>query len=256
MGIFDFIGDLTGANQARAAKEAAGIQAESAEAAAARIAASTPEQVAALQQGQQGQQATLDPFNQFGQSFIPGAQQAFQQQQSLFGPNAVQNFVNDPAFQSLLQQGQEGILGRQAALGRVGTGETQEFLQDSALRTGFDVINQERQAALANFQSSLNPIGLGFNAASQIGGGQFQTGGNIANTLRAGVMGETGFQTDAAAATAGGVVGAANAMAAGTGNLLNLGTAAFTGGLSLPFGGFGGAPTTFGAGGSPGGSNF
>ena len=237
MGFLQDVGDaITGKTQADAALAAADVQTQTGQAQAANLLAREGEITGQFQ-----------PFADFGAGLIPGAQQAFGQQQALFGPQAGANLLQSDTFQALLGRGQEDILGRQAALGRVGTGETQGFLQENALRTGFDVLNQERQAALANTQSFLGGVGQGQQAA-----------GGIASALQNSILNQANLQTGAAAAEAGGLIGAANAQTAGVGNVLGLGAAALSsgfggfGGFSNPFGGGApGVPTNFSAGGRP-----
>ena len=199
---------------------------------------------AALRQGQLAQQATLDPFNQFGQGMMGMANDAFAQQQALMGQGGADQVMNSPMFQALLAKSQQDIMSNQAARGRMGTGETPMFMQDAALRTGYDVLQGERQAALANTQSLMNPINLGFGAAGQIGQGQYGLGQNQAQTMMNSVIGQTGYNTDAAAATAGGIMGASNAYSEGYDNLgsafgAGLGTSIGNAGASM-LGGMGG----------------
>lgn len=213
----NFLDDVTGKTASRAATAAGDIQNQAALDAA--------QQVANYEGQITGQ---FDPYNQFGQSFIPMAQQAAQQQQNLFGEGAADAVMNSPMFQAMLQQSNEEVMNRQGALGRVGTGESQQMLQDSALRTGYGVLQGERQAAMQNLGSLMGGVGMGQNAA-----------GSIANALQNSLTQQTGFTTDAAAATAGGLIGAANAKSQGAQGLLGAGTSLLTGGFQMPsFGGF------------------
>ena len=194
------IGSLVGAGiQSSAAKNAAATQAG-----AARYAADLQSQ--ATQQARQD----LQPFAQFGLSSIPQYQQAQAQQQQLF--NDPMSVMQNPMFQALQNQAQTNILQNAAVRGRLDTGGTQQHLQDAALRTGFDILNQERNAALANTASLLNPITMGQNAAA----GQ-------ATALQQGTQIQGGLLTDAAAAQAAGTIGSANALTGGIQNLTNLG---------------------------------
>ena len=224
--------DITGESSAKAAKQSAALQSAAAKQAAVDIGLSEQEQLAALQAGQQAQQQTLDPYNQFGQGMMGMANDAFAQQQALMGAGGGDQVMNSPMFQALLAKSQQDIMSNQAARGRMGTGETPMFMQDAALRTGYDVLQGERQAALANTQSLMNPINLGFGAAGQIGQGQYGLGQNQAQTMMNSVIGQTGYNTDAAAATAGGTMGASNAWSEGLGSL----GSAFGAGLGLPSG--------------------
>jgi len=194
------IDDLTGKTQAEASIEAAQIQADAGKSAAAATAAATEQQ-----------RQDLMPFTQFGAGFINPAQQAVSQSQELF--NDPTSIMQNPMFQAIQQQNQQNIMQNAAIRGRLDTGGTQVALQDSALRTGFDVLNQERNAQMANVNMLQSLVGMGQNSAS----GQ-------ANFTGAGNQIQQGFLTDAAASNAAGVVGAANAKAAGTQNLVNLGT--------------------------------
>jgi hypothetical protein len=208
--------DITGKTAARAATKAGELQQQAAQ------------EAAALTKQYEGQiTGQFDPYNQFGQSFIPMAQQAAQQQQNLFGEGAGDAVMNSPMFQAMLAQSNEEVMNRQGALGRVGTGESQQMLQDAALRTGYGVLQGERQAAMQNLGSLMGGVGMGQQAA-----------GSIANALQNSLAGQTGFNTGGAAAQAGGIVGAANAKSQGAANLLGAGTSLLTGGFSNPFSGF------------------
>jgi hypothetical protein len=203
-----FIDDITGKTQADAAIEAAQIGADAATNAAGMTADAT-----ALQR------EDLQPFTEFGSSFIDPAQQAVGQSQELFSnPSSI---MSNPFFQALQGQAKTDILQNAAVRGRLGTGGTQTHLQDAALRTGFDVLNQERGAQLQNVGMLQSLVGQGQNAAAGQGAAT-QFGNQV----------QTGQLTDAASATAAGVVGAANAKAEGTGNILNIG-AQFIPGLNF-----------------------
>jgi hypothetical protein len=221
------INDITGKTQADAAIEAAQIQADAAQQGIAAQQLSTDKQLAAQQQAAATQRADLQPFTQFGSSFIDPAQQAVAQSQNLFGAGASDAVMNNPMFQALLGQAQTDIMQNAAVRGRLGTGGTQQHLQDAALRTGFDVLNQERNANLANVSMLQNLVGMGQNAATGQGQGALMTGSNLANTMQSGTVNMNDLLTSGAASTAAGTIGAANAQAAGTQNLINLGTTAF-----------------------------
>jgi len=228
-GVGDFagnvVGNITGANQAEAAEQAAQVQSDAALSASQLQSASTTEQIQAQQAAAAQQRQDLDPFTQFGASFIDPAQQAVQQSQQLFNDPA--SIMSNPFLQALQGQAQTNILQNQAVRGRLGTGETPQFLQDAAIRTGFDVLNQERQAQMGNVSMLQNLVAGGQSAAAGQGQGALATGANIANTQQQGVFGQNQLTTDAAAAQAGGIVGASNANAAGTENLINLGSTVF-----------------------------
>lgn len=201
----NIIDSITGKAQAEAATEAGQVQQQAALNAAAQTAQATEQQ-----------RQDLQPFTQFGQSFIDPAQQAVAQSQQLFGAGAGDAVMNNPFFQALQNQAQTNIMQNAAVRGRLGTGGTQQHLQDAASRTGFDVLNQERQANMANVGMLQGLVGQGQNAAS----GQASATG-MGNQI------QQGFATDASAAQAGGIVGAANAQSQGAANLVGLGTSLF-----------------------------
>jgi hypothetical protein len=248
--------------QLAAGKYASDMQLSAANSASQLQAGSEAKQLAAQQAGALANRQDLQGAVDLGASMQPGYKTAMDQQASLYGAGAGDQIMNNPMFQAIQKQNQEAILSNQSLGGRLNTGETPQFMQDSALRTGFDVLNQERQAALQNSQSFLNPMQMGFNAAAMQGQGSMQLGNNMANTmqnsvgnqnmfgtnaaLNAGKFGtaaagnasnfnvnantsSNGYMTDGAAAQAAGKVGAANAYTAGTANLINLGVAAATG---------------------------
>ena len=182
--------------------DAADTQAAATTAAAQLQAETTQAQIVAQQQAAAQQREDLQGAVAFGQGFEGQAQQAFQQQQSLFGPDAGNQIMQNPMFQAIQAENQRNILANQSLGGRLNTGETPQFLQDSALRTGFDILNQERQAAIANSQSLLNPVAMGFTAAAGQGQGGVQTGANIAGTMQQGVANQNAFNTSGAQAIA------------------------------------------------------
>jgi len=168
-------GIASGVSQANAAERAAQTQADAATEAARLQAESTRQQIAAQQQAAAQQRADLQPFTQFGASFIDPTQQAVAQSQQLFSdPTSI---MQNPMFQALQQQAQTDILQNAAVRGRLGTGGTQQHLQDAALRTGFDVLNQERNAQIQNIGLLQGLVGMGQNAAAAQGAGALQTRG-------------------------------------------------------------------------------
>ena len=190
--------NLTGGSAADAAEEAARLQ------------------VNAANEARAQQQEAAAPFIEFGESFIPITQQAISETQSLFSPGARQGVIEDPAFASISDRIINQLLRRQAAGGRVNSGETPEILQSGLIAESGNILNQERNAALSRNQQLLQALGIGqatsTNNAAQI----------------------TDLITGAAAAQGAGIIGAANAGAKGTQNLVGLGVGAATGGFN-PF---------------------
>lgn len=224
-GIGNFIGDLTGANQADAALEAAQIQSQAGLQAAELAAQTGQQQIAAQEAAAAQQRADLQPFTQFGTSFMDPAQQAVAQSQQLFSDPM--SIMQNPMFQAIQAQNQTDIMQNAAVRGRLGTGGTQQHLQDAALRTGFDILGQERAAQMANVGMLQNLVGMGQNAAASQGAGAMQAGQGIMGALGQSAAQQNQFTTGAAASQAAGTIGAANAKAAGSQNLLNIGTTLF-----------------------------
>jgi hypothetical protein len=196
-----FFENITGQTAANAAQHGAGLQSD-----AALNAAQLTADATALQR------QDLQPFTDFGSSFMDTTQQAVNQSQQLFtDPSSI---MSNPFFQALQNQAQTDILQNSAVRGRLDTGGTQTHLQDSAIRTGFDILNTERNANAQNVSMLSGLVGQGQNAAA----GQ-------ATATGTGNQVQTNQITDAAAAMAGGVVGAANASAQGVNNLITLGSA-------------------------------
>lgn len=197
---------IGGAMQAGAAKSGAQAQAD-----AARYAADLQAQATAQQR------EDLQPYAEFGSGFMGQAQQAVGQTQQLF--NDPMSIMQNPMFAAIMEQNQRDVMQNAAVRGRLGTGGTQQHLLDTSLRTGFDVLNQERQAQMANVSMLGNLVGMGQSAAAGQGAGTMQ-----------GAALQGGLLTDAAAAQAAGSMGAANAWANTAQNLGGLGmTAALLG---------------------------
>ena len=121
------------------------------------------------------------------------------------------DFDNDPFIREVLDESSRRLFANQGARGKLGSGETIEDLVSTTFLVGDQRVNQllglvDRGQAAAGGQAEID----------------FLTGQGIA-----------GLQTDRGAVRAGGVVGAANARAAGTQNIIDLGfrvAGQFTGG--------------------------
>lgn len=220
---------ISGNKQAKAAKQAAATQADAAMYAADRQAESEAAQLAAQQQALAKQQALMSPYNEFGQSFMGQTQQAAEGLGQLYSnPTSI---MKNPMFQAIQNQAQTDIMQNAAVSGRLGTGGSQVALQDSALRTGFDVLNQER-AAQSNYLSMMQGlVAGGQNAAAGMGAGQLQSGANMANTMQNSILNQNNLTVGAANAQAAGIMGAANAQS----DMIS----GITGGLGTMLGGFG-----------------
>lgn len=219
------VGNITGENQAAAAREAAQIQANAATAQAEAMRESTAMTVEEQRLAREQAREDLMPFTEFGAGFIDQATQAALGAQGLFqDPTSI---MENPMFAAIQEDTRRQNLQNAAVGGRLGTGGTLAGLESSALRTGFDILNSERQAQLQNAQFLSNLVGMGQNAAAGQGSASMNAASNIGQFQTAGQQNISDLMTGAASAEAAGIVGAANASAQGTTNLLNIGATLF-----------------------------
>lgn len=216
-----FVRNLTGSNQAKAAKQAGEIQSEAATDAAGNVLAAG-EQAGSL----------LDPFAAIGQTGVDQAS-------FLTDPNAQFDFLqSNPLFQMGLDNANTQTNQFAAARGRLSAGDTLQQLNQNALLTASPLIQNQSQAIG-------NLLNIGQNTA-----------GNQASILQNTAANQSNLLTGAAAAQAGGLVGAANAKAAGAANVLGVasqiggmfaggGTPAAPGAAPTPAGGFAQSPNQF-----------
>lgn len=229
MGFFSSVGDtiggvvgsLTGENAADAARDAANIQAQAALAQAEATKEATAMTVEEQRLAREQSRADLQPFTEFGTGFMGQTQDAVNASQALF--NDPTSIMQNPMFAALQEETRRQNLQNSAVSGRLGTGGTLAGLESAALRTGFDVLNQERNAQLQNASFLSNLVGMGQNAAAGQGAASMQAGGNIGNLTMQGNQIAGNQAIGAANAQAAGVVGAANAQSQGIMNTLNLG---------------------------------
>lgn len=221
-----FVRTLTGKKAARAAVDAANIQAAGIDKAVEQLREAT---------GQSMQM--FDPYYQAGLQVLPQAQQLlgsaidYGQLPSVM-PGDIQQ---DSLFNFLKQQAIQGIESSAAARGRVGAGGTLagigETVQNLALQRTGDIQRQNllaRQQMVGEAlsqrqlqsQELLNRLGLGQQAALAQAGQQQALGQTLAD-----------MTTGRAATQAAGVVGAANARTQGAMNLFS--TAAQLGAMAL-----------------------
>lgn len=181
-------GDVTGSNQADAAR-----------AAAARQEALGREGIEFRRESRDLARQDLAPFREFGQTAIDPLQEL------LTPEGQVQYLQNNPIFDAALDRVNQATLNRQSARGKLGSGGTLEALQNNFLATGQSFI----QPQINNLMSALNTGQA--SAAGQANLTQ-QTGGQIANQL--GQIGDV---------QAAGIVGAQNARTNAFNQLLNVG---------------------------------
>lgn len=187
--VSDIVGSFTGSNQKEAARDASDAQ------------------VRATEKAIEFQREALGELRQDLQPFRQSGQQALDPLTGLVtDPNQRAQFIQeDPAIQAILGDTFNRINANQAARGKLGSGGTLEALQQNALTQAPALVNQ-RIGQLQNLAT------LGSNAAARTGNAALQTGANIGN-----------LATQQGNAIAAGKIGAANAQAAGTQNLVDLG---------------------------------
>ena len=212
--------DLTGGGQRQAAQTSARIQAEAGQ-----------EAIDVLR-------GDLQPFMDVGGEAVNMLLQSIADPRAQ-DPNQV---LNDPFFQALAQQQEQGTLANRAALGLAGSGGTQDVLQRNLLQLG----NQFQQQNLANQQNRFNQLfnvaGMGQSASSQAGAGtaNLLTGiGSVQSTVPLAAA-QVASQQGAQALQAGGSAFGALGGFSGIGSMMGLGS----GGAALGGSAAGGAGLT------------
>ena len=193
--IGDFIGDLTGANQAaEGAQAAAGTQAASAEL------------------GIEEQRRQFDAMVELMSPFVGAGERGLAGQEALLGlggaeaqQQAISGLEQSPLFQSIVQQGENAMLQQASATGGLRGGNVQGALAQYRPQ----MLNQQIQQQLGQLGGL---AGMGQASAAGQAAGGMQTGSNVANLL-----------AQQGAATAGGQLAAGQAGQTAFGNLLGLG---------------------------------
>ena len=192
--VTDFIGDITGANDAADAAEAASrTQAASAEA------------------GIEEQRRQFDTLVEIMSPYVGAGVEGIEGQQALLGlsgteaqQQAISGLEDSPLFQSLARQGEEAMLQQASATGGLRGGNIQGALAQYRPQ----LLNQQIQQQLGNL-GGLSSLGQA-SAAGQAAAGQ-ATGANISSLLQ-----------QQGAATAGGQLAAGQAGQQSFGSLLGL----------------------------------
>lgn len=174
-----------GGAQAAKAEKAAALQAEAAKKAETRL------------------RTDLSPFRDVGLEAIGEFDAPFQLDRD---PGRV---IDNPLFQALSKQQSQQLINQQAALGRGGSGETNDLLTQNVLRLGSQFQQQDFQNQLAESETRFNQT---FNRANL---GQ-------ASAAQAALQGAD-LSTSAANASAAGLIASGNAQAQGGQNALAVG---------------------------------
>lgn len=165
--------------------------------AAARQAALGREGLQLTSETQRRLEETLAPFVGVGTGLLGS---------DVFGPNAVQNIAQDPAFQAALERQQTQLLAQQAARGRLGTSETAGALSGLTSQLGSDFLSRQRGDILGGLQ-------LGQASAAQQAASGLTSGERASDIL-----------TQIGNVTAAGGIGAQQARAQGANNVTGLAT--------------------------------
>lgn len=200
------VGAASGAMSASASKKAAKTQAASAD------------RASDIQQANFEQtRDDLAPYKQAGDASLS-------QLTGQMGPNGYfnqtyngQDIYSDPSYQFRLQQGQNAIQSSAAAQGGLLSGATlkalQNYGQESASQEYGNAYNRFNADQTNRYNRLSNLVGVGQNAAAQVGNAGAQTSQAIANNTMQG-----------ANALAAGQVGSANAWAGAANNLGSMAT--------------------------------
>ena len=227
--IGDVFGGITGASQAADSAEAAGRT-----------------QTAASQAGIAEQQRQFDKLVELMAPYVTAGQGALGGQQALVGlqgqeaqQQAIQGFEQSPLFQSLVQQGESGILQNASATGGLRGGNVQAALSQFRPQILNSLIEQQygRLGGLSSMGQA--------SAAGQATAGQ-QLGQNVS-----GLLGQQGAATAGAQLAQGGVAGSTFGTLAQLGGAL-YGAGAFGGGGAGAGLGAGGGASSYSLGGGTG----
>lgn len=190
-----------GAMAARGAKKAAQTQAASAD------------RASAIQQANFEQtRKDLMPYKQAGDTSLNQLMGQMTPDGYFNQTYTGQDIYSDPSYQFRLQQGQDAIQSSAAAQGGLLTGATlkalQNYGQESASQEYSNAYNRFNADQTNRYNRLSNLVGIGQNAAAQVGNAGAQTAQAIANNTMAG-----------ANSIAAGQVGSANAWSGAANNL-------------------------------------
>ncbi len=215
--------DQAADKQSKAATQAAQIQADATTKAAELSRQTTQDVIASQEQAAATARSDLQPFRDAGAAQLPNLNTDLQGIRGLVTDlNQQASFVQDnPFFKALADDAQRRIFNNQAAKGKVGSGGTAEALQNSIMLLGNDLVNQNVSQRQGVLSSGLNIASLGSNAAAGQANITQGAATNAGNTAISGNRSITDLLTQGANAQASGVVGSANAQAAGTQAAIN-----------------------------------
>ena len=192
---------------------AGGAMASSASKKAAKTQAASADRASEIQQANFEQtREDLMPYKQAGDTAL-GQLMGQMGTNGYFNQNFTgQDIYSDPSYQFRLQQGQDSIESSAAARGSLVSGATlkalQNYGQESASQEYGNAYNRFNADQTNRYNRLSNLVGIGQNAAAQVGNAGAQTAQAVANNTMAG-----------ANSIAAGQVGSANAWAGAANNL-------------------------------------
>lgn len=168
----------------------------------------------------------LQPFREFGQRQIYGLQGAFNQPIAQFQFDDPSTIADDPLFNTLFGEAERAITARNAAAGKLNSGDTLKDLTNASMAIGADIFNQNQNRKLQQFgvnqgavdnrvNQLFNALIQGQNAAAGQGTATLQSGNNMADLL-----------TQIGNVQGSGAIGQANARVGGINNIVGLATKA------------------------------
>lgn len=143
-------------------------------------------QVDAAREAREQLRSDLAPFTQMGVDLAPGVSRLASD------PTAQMDFLtNNPMLSALQNQAQERIFANQAARGKLGSGGTQQALQESFLTMGNQLIDQQ-------LNRQLPLLSMGQSSAAGVGAGSADLITQAGNAASAGQMGAAQAQQQGA----------------------------------------------------------
>ncbi len=210
---------------AGASMAAGSKQAGAAKSAAASQAATTQSQLAQQQQMYDQNVQRMQPFTEAGKPALAELQAGTSPGGEFTKGFDGTNFQTDPSYQWRLQQGMNALQGSAAAKGGLMTGQGLADITNY----GQGAASQEYGAAFNRYQTQQQQrynilsgmAQMSQNSAAGVGAQGTQVSQNMAGTAMQGIAAQTGYQTQAANASAAGMMGVGNAVQSGVNNGLS-----------------------------------
>lgn len=178
--------------------------------------------IAAAERSRDIARSDLQPFRQFGQDVTGTLSERLNRPESVFQSADPSTIASDPLFNALFGEAERAITARNAAAGKLGSGDTLRDLTNASMAIGSDIFNQNENRRARDFainegvsnqrtQELFNALIQGQNAAAGQGTASLQTGRGISDLL-----------TQIGNVQAAGAIGQANARTGGIENIIGL----------------------------------